>query len=345
MSKGKKRVEENLKRLFLFLVVSHVVVIGGYLYYVDREVYRERSIDETARQFSIDPGTGLNDVLEDLADMNLAPEPIFVRLSLAVRQRELVVKRGTYQLPEKASTWSLLELFDQGKVQLHRVTVPEGLDKWQTAELLGAQRWGDEATFLRLVNDPTPISNLDPKAEDLEGYLFPETYSFPESATPAEIIQAMVNQFLEHASDMESEREEAGMSLREWVAMASLVEEESASPEERPVISGVFHNRLKRGMLLQCDPTIIYSLKLDGVYRGKIYRSEIRRNHPYNTYVKKGLPPGPIANPGLGSLEAALRPGDTPYLYFVARDDGLHHFSRTLTEHNRAVRKYRRKGR
>ena len=341
MAKG-KRVEQNMRRLFLFLVAAHLMVFVAYLIHVDREIFRARTIPEATRQFIIAPGTSLNEVLAQLTDRQLAPEPIFVKLALMARQRKPVVKRGTYLLPDEASTWSLLDLFEEGRVKLYRVTVPEGLDKWQTAALLGKQRWGDEETFLRLINDPALIRSHDALARDLEGYLFPETYSFPESATPYDIITAMVQQFMAHADALKSEREEADWSMRQWLAMASLVEEESASPDERVTISGVFHNRLNRGMLLQCDPTIIYSLKLDDRYRGKIYRSEIRRDHPYNTYVTQGLPPGPIANPGLGSLEAALRPANTAYLYFVAKKDGMHHFSRTLKEHNRAVRKFRR---
>ncbi len=335
-------MERALKTVLIALAAAHVVFIAWLLTTQCRQVYRPRDIPESKRILAIPDGASLNDTLQRLYELDLAPKPLYVRLALLVEGAPLVLKKGRYRLPERASTHDLLKQFNEGKVLLHRLTVPEGLDKWQTAETLGATRWGDAETFRAAIDDPEPILDLDPLAKDLEGFLFPETYFFPEEATPAEIIAAMVQQFREKTADMRARLHERGLTLRQWTTLASMIEKETATPEEGPTIASVFHNRLKRGMLLQCDPTIIYSLKLDNQYRGKIYRSQIRYDHPYNTYVHPGLPPGPIASPGVGSLQAALEPADTAYLYFVRDQDGGHYFSKTLREHNRAVQRWRR---
>lgn len=325
---------------FLILIHFAALVLVGFWSW--SQVHDIRQIPEEVRLFRVPNGATLNQVLSDLANRDLAPPPIIVRAILAVKDRSLLVKKGTYLLPGHASTWRLLELLDEGQVLLQRITVPEGLDKWEIAELLGATKWGDTETFLALINTPQPISDLDPSAKDLEGYLYPETYYFEDSATPSDIISALVGEFRTQTKPLRQTLAQRGQDLREWLTLASLVEEESAVPDERATIAGVFSNRLKRGMLLQCDPTIIYSLKLNERFRGKIYRSDIGFEHPYNTYTSAGLPPGPICNPGLAAMIAALNPADTPYLYFVARNNGTHHFSKTLREHNRAVTKYQR---
>jgi len=331
-----------LKYLFLFLVLAHVAFFGYYGVKAYNQVFEPRQIDPADNRFTIAEGASLAVVLERLRGRSLAPAPLFVRATLALHRRHIVVKKGTYQLPETASTWEILQQFHEGRVLRHKLTLAEGLDKWQTAGMLGQSRWGDEAAFSVLLNRGDLIRDLDPQATDLEGYLFPETYFFEEEATPARIVETLVAQFAQHTESMRARLPEAGLTVREWVTLASLIEKETSVPEERAAIASVFRNRLRRGMLLQCDPTIIYSLKLHHRYRGRIYQSDIRYDHPYNTYVYMGLPPGPIASPGLDSLRAALEPASTSFLYFVARADGTHQFSRTLAEHNRAVAQYRR---
>lgn len=331
-----------LKIIFVVLLLAHAALLGYYLKTAYKGVFEAREIPPERRSFTVAEGASLNQVLQELREAALAPQPIHVRLALMAKSVRLVVKKGTYELPQRASTFEILRLLDEGRVQLHRITIPEGLDKWQTAELLGGFRWGNREDFLRWINDPALVRDHDPKATDLEGYLFPETYAFPDSATPEQIIGSMVKQFLNRFEAYLPELNQRDLSPRQWVTLASMVEEESFINEEAPIIAGVFQNRLERGMLLQCDPTIIYSLKRDRLYKGKIYKSQIHYDSPYNTYVYKGLPPGPIANPGLHALEAALQPEETPYIFFVARQDGSHYFSTTLAEHNRAVRASRR---
>ncbi len=335
-------MKQPLKIVFIILLLAHAAFLGYYLRTAYEGVFERREIPSQHRAFTVDEGASLNEVLEALRAADLAPQPIHVRLALLVKSTELVVKKGTYALPERASTFEILTLFDEGRVQLHKITVPEGLDKWQTAELLGGFMWGDREQFQHWIDDPEPILDHDPEAQDLEGYLFPETYAFPESATPKEIVGAMVNLYLSRVEDYLPELERRGLTPRQWVTLASMVEEEAFIKEEATIIAGVFQNRIEKGMLLQCDPTIIYSLKREQLYKGKIYKSQIHYDSPYNTYVYKGLPPGPIASPGLHALEAALRPEETPYIFFVAQRDGSHYFSTTLAEHNRAVRAMRR---
>lgn len=335
-------INRLLKWLLIGLLLAHVLGLCYLANWGWNQVFKARQIKLEDRQFSVPEGSSLNQVLESLARKNLGPPAFLVRGAIALKDKEIVVKKGTYQLPEKASTWRILELLDEGAVILHKITIPEGLDKWEVAELLGASQWGDEATFTQLISNPSPIAGVDSEAKDLEGYLFPETYHFEATATPEEVINALVQEYLKQTKAIRADLASRGLSVRQWTALASLVEAESAVASERATIAGVFSKRLERGMLLQCDPTIVYSLKLTNRYRGKIYRSDIRYEHPYNTYTSPGLPPGPICSPGLAALKAAHNPENTGYLYFVARNDGTHHFSKTLREHNRAVHKYQR---
>ena len=337
-----RKIETLLRILFVLLVAAHVVALTTHFFLAYTKVFQVQRIPEDQRRFHIAEGAHLNSVLEELRRRKLAPAPFYVRLALMRHDPDLVIKKGNYRFPEEASTWDLIQQFGDGHVLLEKITIPEGLDHWEVARLLGESRWGTEAQFQALIDDPTPIRALDGDATNLEGYLFPETYFFPEEATPEQIVGTMVRHFVTRTESLRARLPAAGMTVREWVALASLVEKESAIPQERNRIAGVFSNRLKRGMLLQCDPTIIYSLKLNNQYRGKIYRSQIRHDHPYNTYVYKGLPPGPIASPGIQSLTAALEPESHGFYYFVARNDGTHQFSKNLREHNRAVRRYRR---
>ena len=334
-------LERILKYFFILLLATHLIGIGLWLSWLRADLHRIRVIPEEERVFVIPQGATLSDVLKDLRQSGLAPEPAFVRLFIGLSGEKIVVKKGEYQLPPEASTRQILTLFNEGRVVLLKLTIPEGLDKWETAEVLAEHSWGDLETFQKLIDDPKPILDLDPKAKNLEGYLFPETYLFPREAKPEEIIEAITDLFRERTKSLRAELGKRGLTVREWVALASLVEKETSIPEERTRIAGVFENRLNKGWLLQCDPTIVYSLKLNDRYRGKIYKSDIKYQSPYNTYVSKGLPPGPIANPGMAALAAAMNPEETPYFYFVAQADGSHYFSKTLKEHNRAVRRYR----
>jgi len=327
---------------FAILVLAHVVglVIMGRL--TMDAAFEVRHVAADNRDFVVRKGATLTEVLDELHTRELAPNALSMLIVKQVKRRDFVVKQGTYRFPQRISTWDILEMLHRGDVVQVKLTIPEGLDKWETAQLLGLSRWGEEGEFQALIDDPRWIHDFDPGARDLEGFLFPETYQFPLDATAEDVVKRMVDEFKLQAESMAPLLAESDLSVRDWVTLASLVEKESALASERSTISGVFHRRLDKGMLLQCDPTIIYALKLDELYRGKIYRSQIDHDHPYNTYVYRGLPPGPIASPGRGSLHAALVPKPSEYLYFVSKNDGSHVFSRTLKEHNRAVQRYQR---
>lgn len=332
----------DLKKAFIGLLALHLVGIVALVMLARYEVARQRPVAEADRMFRIPDGSSVNQVLRRLRDLKLAPNPTLVKLALFLDGRNPVLRKGTYLLPELSSTLDILKLFEEGRVFAHKVTVPEGFDRWQIVELLAATKLGTAAQFDELISDPAPIRHLDPDATSLEGYLYPETYFFPPDMTPAEAVGTMVQEWERRTADLRQRLTGQQRSLNQWVTLASLVEKESSIASERPTIAGVFENRIRNNMRLQCDPTIIYSLKLAKNYRGKIFKSDIMFDHPYNTYRYKGLPPGPIASPSYDALAAALEPEPTPYLYFVAKGDGSHHFSGTLNEHNRAVYRFLR---
>ncbi|MGH9725002.1 MAG: endolytic transglycosylase MltG, partial [Candidatus Acidiferrales bacterium] len=199
--------------------------------------------------------------------------------------------------------------------------------------------------FLAAVQDTTPIADLAPGARSLEGFLFPSTYDFTRHTTCEEVAETMVRHFRAVWETLEppgTQTYPGGLTLLQVVTLASLVERETPNPNERPLVAGVFYNRLAKGYALQCDPTVQYAMALAQHPERSVHAADLRINSPYNTYLHRGLPPGPIANPGEASLRAALDPSKTDYLYFVANDQGGHLFSKTLAEHNRNVERYRR---
>lgn len=209
-------------------------------------------------------------------------------------------------------------------------------------DVLQAQVPGGAGSFREAFLRTDLISDWDPEARDLEGYLFPDTYRVPRKATAADLVAVMVGQFRKVFDDgLHTRAAKLGLSVRDIVTLASLIEEETSLDTERALVSAVFHNRMRIGMKLDCDPTIIYALKLEGRYMGRLLLRDLKLSSPYNTYLHAGLPPGPISNPGEPSLQAALHPARDKFLYFVSRNDGSHRFSRTLGEHLEAVREYR----
>ena len=209
------------------------------------------------------------------------------------------------------------------------------------AEIFESRGFGAAADFEAAAANPSLVRAVDDEAVDLEGYLFPETYSLPRDTPASRLVAMMVDRFLTTFVDQwRRAAVEQGLTVRQVVALASLVEEETGAPEERPVVAAVYRNRLRIGMLLQADPTVVYAMRLAGTYAGNIRRTDLAMDSPYNTYRYVGLPPGPIAAPGAAALAAVLTPADVNYLYFVSRNDGTHAFARTLAEHNRNVREF-----
>ena len=223
------------------------------------------------------------------------------------------------------------------------LTVPEGRSLDEIAALVAAEGLDLEA-FLEAARDPAPVRDLDPAAADLEGYLFPDTYDLPQAPeAPRALVRRMTQRFREVISPELERIAEKGLTVRQVVTLASIVELETASAAERPRIAAVFLNRLEKGMPLQTDPSIIYALKKAGRWDGNIRKRDLDIESPYNTYRRAGLPPGPLGSPGREAIRAVLEPAETKELYFVSRNDGTHEFSETLAEHNRAVDRYQRR--
>jgi len=266
--------------------------------------------------------------------------PAFILLTGLTRSQG-PVHAGEYKIPEPSSAWQILNILRHGSQVLHLVTIPEGMRSADVAGIMAEKLSLSKARFLALLTDPVMIRSLGLDTPSLEGYLMPETYAFPKNMTEEKVIRKMVDGMLAFFDQEKMKRAESlGMSLHQVLILASIIEKEAGSEEECPLISSVFHNRLKKHMLLQSDPTVIYGIKN---FDGNLQESELKTDGPYNTYLRQGLPPTPIANPGKSSILAALYPAETSYLYFVSRNDRTHAFSRTLHEHNMAVNRYQRK--
>lgn len=248
---------------------------------------------------------------------------------------------GEYEFNAAMLPHDILGKLLAGKVVLHPVTVPEGFTMGQIVELVSRQGIADPVEFLRLAKDQTFIRSLGIQTDTLEGYLFPDTYRFARATKAKEVIQTMVNNLWQvFTPDLRDRAKQLNMTVHEVLTLASVVEKEAKVGTERQLIAAVFHNRLKRRIPLQSDPTVMYGIPS---FNGNLRKHDLSSQSPYNTYRVRGLPPGPIASPGAQAIRAVLYPATTPYLYFVARNDGTHQFSATLTEHNLAVEKYQRR--
>jgi UPF0755 protein len=251
------------------------------------------------------------------------------------------VHAGEYELNPGMPPAEILSTLLNGHVLLHPLTIPEGLTIQQIADLASQDGLTDRAEFLRLAKDRAFIASLGIKAETLEGYLYPNTYKFPRAVKARDVLVAMVEQLRQVVGpDLLARMQELKMTMHEVLTLASVIEKETGSGGERPEISAVFHNRLKKHIPLQSDPTVIYGLP---AFDGNLHKKDLSSPSPYNTYRVQGLPPGPIANPGIQAIRATLYPSDSRSLYFVSRNDGTHQFSATLIEHNKAVEKYQKR--
>lgn len=248
------------------------------------------------------------------------------------------LKAGEYKFDSAATALDVHTRLVRGDVYVHTVVVPEGFNMFDIANVVEAAGLGSKQEFLKEAQGQTIlIRDLDPQATSLEGYLFPDTYGFTRTQTMTDIVTAMVHRFKQEAHQIG-----LNTDVHRIVTLASIVEKETASPDERPLVAGVYLNRLQKGMALDADPSVIYAALLAGRYQGTIHQSDLKYDSAYNTYRNAGLPPGPIANPGKASLQAAMNPTKTDYLYFVSDNNGHHRFARTLDEHSRNVALYRR---
>ena len=292
--------------------------------------------------FEVPPGASVREIAASLRSKGLLRRPWAFLAGYRLFHSGRTMKAGEYEISLPVAPRDLLAKLLEGKVFLHPITVPEGLTVLEIDELFRTAAFPIQGSLAKAAADPAPAAAWDARAADLEGYLFPDTYRFARNTPASAVVAAMTARFGKAFGPAEAARAaELGMTVRQVVTLASLIEKETALPDERPLVSSVFHNRLRIGMKLDCDPTIIYALKKDRLWRGRLLLDDLRLPSPYNTYLEPGLPPGPICNPGEGSLRAALYPAPGEFLYFVADAEGRHVFSRSFREHLAAVQRYR----
>ncbi len=325
-------------------LISAALLLFLFITWFSLEFYRPMKTPPNTIVFEVEKGQTAKEIALNLKKNEIIKKtwPFLVGYRVFFSAQSL--KAGEYAIAIPDSPKNILQVLSEGSVYLHSITIPEGLIIQEIAGLLDSAGFSAKQDFLQDVEETSLISSLDKDAPNLEGYLFPETYRFAKGTPSEEIVAAMVFQFTKVFAQKWIERPaELGMSIRDIVTLASLIEKETSLRKEKKIVSAVFHNRLKIGMKLDCDPTIIYVLKLEGRFKDRLRTRDLKYDSPFNTYLYAGLPPGPIANPGRDSLEAALYPADEKFLYFVSKNDGSHHFSQTFREHQNAVNKYQRR--
>lgn len=295
------------------------------------------------RVFLVEHGASLAEVTRQLEEAQLIRNALATEWLGRFRGDAGRLRSGEYELASHWTPGAILTHLRSGPVYTYEVVLPEGIDATGVAKRLEAAGVVDAEAFLEVVRNPETTDALGLGGDSLEGYLFPETYRMPRNLPAVRVAQVLTNQFAETWKELEPVASERNMSMHEVVTLASIIEKETAAPEERPLIASVFHNRLRRGMRLESDPTVIYGIP---DFDGNLRRLHLEDpNNPYNTYKHPGLPPGPIANPGAAALRAAVEPAESEYLFFVSRNDGSHAFSRTYSEHKKLVDRYQRRRR
>lgn len=322
-------------KLLLFLFVT---TFSAAIFYLYQEIYQPTPVNQT--QLKIPRGVGFSQINHLLSQNKIIKNPTLFYYYAKITNSLTSLKAGHYNFPIEASMDDVLNILKEGSKDLIKITIAEGKNIFEIAQILEDANIieAKELFLMRAKEKPSPNLNLPPEASTLEGYLYPETYYFAFQSDPIEIIYAMVQTFHQKTKDLLSAK--IPMSIHKIVTLASMIEKETGAAFERTIISGVFYNRIKKGMRLQSDPTTIY-----GIYErfdGNLRRADLLELTPYNTYKIPSLPPGPIANPGMDSLKAAIAPDQHQYLYFVSRNDGTHIFSRTYEQHKASVNTFQK---
>lgn len=332
--------------LFLLLLVLAAAGAAGWLWYCITQPYQRFAAEGVF--ITIPHGASSRGVARILATNGVVRNAFAFEI-YARRHPRRSLEAGEYLFDHSASSREVFWKLAKGQVYEIPFTVREGETLYDIAHELEAGHFLSADDFVKAASDPMMVRDIDPHALTLEGFLFPATYQLPRHPVAVELTAAMVKKFKEQWAHIsppmpgdDKARLASGYPISSIVTLASLVERETPKPEERPIVAGVFENRLRQGMMLQCDPTVAYALEQEGRYNGTLTGADLHVSSPYNTYAHTGLPPGPIGNPGEASLRAALQPAQTDFLYFVANTQGGHFFSATLAEHNRNVTKYRR---
>ncbi len=334
----------SLRLTILSAAVLFVLASAAFAIWLRSELERTYYGANSSEVFlEIPRHANTNQVANLLADSGVLHSRLPLILYLRFTNLGRHIKAGEYRFAEPETPKQIAQRLIRGDITFRSITVPEGLTAHEIIDLLAKNGLGDPDKMEHLLLRTDWIRDWDPKARNLEGYLFPETYRFGRKVDPETVIKTMVHQFrLRMSKIIALNPVPAGSSLRNIVILASMIEKEVKKPQEGPLVASVLMNRLERGMPLSCDATIIYALKLAGTYQGRLGKADLALKSPYNSYLHSNLPPGPISNPGETSLRAALNPARTDYLYYVSRNDGTHQFSRDLASHQNAVNRFQK---
>jgi len=340
-----------MKRLILLIIVVGILAVASAGFWTYSNLHKPITHTKSGQYIEIPKGTSPGAIVHKLATEGIITHEWPLRLYLKATGKGSTLRAGEYEFPSPISPLGVLAKLQQGQRRLDRITIIEGWTRWDIARAMTqVPEFGltSDAQALELMNNVSLISDLDPEAKNLEGYLFPDTYEFSPETTPAELVEMMVKRFRSVWKPDWTERARSlSFSPRQIVTIASIIETEAKLADERPLVASVIYNRLKKNIPLAVDSSVIYASKLEGKWRydGKVYLSDIQRRSPYNTRLYAGLPPGPVSSPGESSLRAALNPATSDYLYYVRnpdRDDGAHNFYSNDADFETGVQALRR---
>ena len=322
--------------VFLFAIDSIGFIVSAWT-----NPYKNYS--EMEKIVLINPGTSSLEIADQLEKAGVVSHRFYFLFYHKTMRWSRTLQAGEYLFKNPLTIYEVADHLIEGRVNYQELTIPEGLSLFEIPDLLEKAGLSKTKNICGILNNTGLIADLAPNAKNLEGFLFPDTYRWTRNTSAEALVIKMIKRFRQVLSTHLSDQiPQSSLNLMQIVTLASLIETEASLNFERPIVSAVFHNRLNKGIRLQSDPTVIYAAKQRGMFRGRIFQSDLDFESPYNTYSTMGLPPGPIASPGLESLKAALNPADVDYFYFVSNNQGGHIFSRTFREHQKAVRSYRR---
>lgn len=319
------------KILFTLFIIVIVIVVALTTHFL---TFRSK----VSTVIDFEEGTSLRRISQKLAQEKVIASPFLFEFFTRFKGKEKHLRAGEYEFQKGNRAIEILNKMMLGEVKLHPITIPEGFSLKDIGKLVVSKRLSTDKEWDEIIKDNKLVESIGIQAKTIEGYLFPDTYFLQKKTTANDLVSTMLTLFKKKVTpEMIRAADEKGLTLHQWVTLASLIEKETGVSKERPLIAGVFLNRLEKNMALQSDPSVIYGIK---DFNGNLTRRDLERNDPYNTYTRPGLPPGPICSPGMESLTAVLNPATTDFFYFVSKGDGSHHFSKTLEEHNRAVSHY-----
>jgi UPF0755 protein len=340
----------TFKRIIISFIIILIIACAGSFLWARNELQAPNRHSQSDKYVAIQKGSSPDQIINNLESLGVIRHGWLLRLYVRVTGSGQRLKAGEYRFPSPISPLGVLRKLEEGEQRLSRLTVIEGWTRWDIAALLARipeLKLQSPEEALALFDDTSSIQDIDPGAKNLEGYIYPDTYSFQPDATPQQVVETMVKRFRQVWGELSAKHAPPpGLSPRELVTVASLVETEAKLADERPVVASVIYNRLRRDIPLGIDSTVIYASKAAGKWKnnGKVYQSDLDRDSPYNTRKVRGLPPGPIASPGQSSLEAALAPAQTEFIYYVrepSRNDGAHNFYSNEADFQRGVQALR----